>query len=109
MYQQRDSPTAFRGARLGWTGFNWAMRALDGGMIVFQACGPSIAEVCSIVRSRDADGHTTYYRRDGKGRLTRMEFGSHWITLDYDAQDRIARAEASMVNKCVMNMTGAAG
>ena len=95
MFEHRDSPTDFRGARLGWTGFNWALQKADGSVAVFQSCGPFIALVCSIVSWRDADNHKIRFRRDGRGPLTRMESGDRWIAFEYDVQDRIARATAS--------------
>ena len=63
--------------------------------MLFQGCaGPS--QLCSIVRTRDAQGHITNYRRDGAGRLTKMEGGDgRWIAFDYDANARISRAFTS--------------
>lgn len=95
LFEHHESATWFAGARLGWTGFNWAMRAHDGSVAVFQACGPSIAVACSIVRLRDADGHVADFKRDRQGRLTRMVFGDRWIAFDYDDQDRVSHAAAS--------------
>ncbi len=92
MYQHRSSPSEFRGARLGWVGFGWAMRLDDGSLEVFRPCGPATNDVCSRVRSRDAEGRSTYFRRDGAGRLLRIESSGQWIAFDYDQRNRIKRA-----------------
>ena len=63
-------------------------------MFVFQACGGR-GQVCSILRARDEDGHTTNYRRDRQGRLIAIESGDRWIKLDYDGRDRITHARGS--------------
>lgn len=94
MYQHWG-PTAWHGARLGWTGTAWALRRVDGSVDRFQSCGPGIAKNCSIIESRDAHGHTIRYQRDRSGRLIRMTAGRRWIAFAYDAKDRIVRARAS--------------
>jgi YD repeat-containing protein len=68
----------------------WALRRTDGALSLFQSCGSGT--VCSILRERDADGHTTTYRRDPQGRLARIEADTRWIAFDYDADNRVARA-----------------
>ena len=96
LYEHRASSTQFYGARLGWTGLNWALRQADGGLDTFQPCGRRAARICSITSSRDADGHTIHYRRDAVGRLLRMDDGgARWIGFEYDAANRIARAHDS--------------
>lgn len=93
MYEHRASPSEWRGARLGWTGTGWALRRLDGTLLQFQPCGGPSARSCSIVRERDADGHTIDYRRDRDGRLSRIEAArDRWIGFDYDARNRVVRA-----------------
>jgi YD repeat-containing protein len=93
MYEHRETPGDWLGARLGWTGVGWALRRLDGSLFRFRPCGPDPTSVCSIVQHRDADGNFVDYRRDAQGRLSRMEAGSdRWIALEYDDQSRIARA-----------------
>jgi YD repeat-containing protein len=94
MYVHDETTTEWQGARLGWTGFNWALRKRDGSLAVFQGCGP--ATICSIIQYRDVSGHTTHYRRDGSGRLAKMDDGAdRWIAFEYDEHGRIARAHAS--------------
>jgi YD repeat-containing protein len=96
MFEHRESPTDWQGARLGWTGIRWALRKADGSLSIFRACGPGIAGSCSILESRDGDGHTIRYRRDAEGRLLRMEAGQdRWIAFEYDDQRRITRAHTS--------------
>jgi len=94
MYEHVSTPSEWRKARLGWTG-RWSLRRADGTLLTFQSCGQGAAGVCSIVQSRDADGHAIYYRRDRSGRLLKMEAGDRWIAFDYDAQGRVTRAHAS--------------
>jgi YD repeat-containing protein len=96
MYQNRASADEWRGARLGWTGFDWALRLADGTLARFRPCGPDNTGRCSIVSYRDADGHVTNYRRNDAGRLERLESGrERWIAFDYDEHDRVIRAYAS--------------
>jgi YD repeat-containing protein len=94
MYEHGDGLPGWEGARLGWTGVHWALRRRSGALFVFQACGGR-GQVCSILRARDEDGHTTNYRRDQQGRLLAIESGDRWIKLDYDGRDRIMQARGS--------------
>jgi YD repeat-containing protein len=96
MFEHRTTPGEWQGARLGWTGIDWALRQLDGSLSRFRPCGPDKKSVCSIVQQRDADGHVIDYRRDAAGRLSRMETASNrWIAFDYDEKSRIVRAHDS--------------
>jgi YD repeat-containing protein len=93
MYEHRSSPSEWRGARLGWTGSDWALRRPDGTLMIFQGCGKGDNDVCWILSERDSDGHRIDYRRDKAGRLLRMEASAdRWIAFDYDDQNRIVRA-----------------
>jgi YD repeat-containing protein len=93
MYEHKESPGEWKGARLGWTGTGWALRRTDGALSLFQSCG--VGSVCSILQQRDADGHTTTYRRNSHGRLARIEADTRWIAFEYDGDNRIARAHDS--------------
>lgn len=95
MFEHRSSPTRFRGARLGWTGLNWALRLPNGTLHTFRACGADRTSVCSLTETRDWDGHVTEYRRDPSGRLLTIAAGGRWIAFDYDDRGRITRAHAS--------------
>ena len=92
MYRHSSTPTEWYGARLGWTGGSWALRRADGSLDRFRPCGPGVAKSCSIVESRDADGHAVEYARDRTGRLLKMIAGRRWIAFEYDAHERIVRA-----------------
>jgi YD repeat-containing protein len=94
MYEHRGGQVGWEGARLGWTGAEWALRRTDGALLIFHPCGGP-GQVCSVLRTRDEHGHTTYYRRDPNGRLAAIESGDRWITLQYDARDRITQARGS--------------
>ncbi len=84
----------WQGARLGWTGVNWALRKPDGTLMIFRGCGPGRA--CAIVQWRDADGHVVDYHRDWKGTLQRIESSDdRWIAFEYDGSGRVARAHDS--------------
>ena len=67
MFVHEETPTEWLGARLGWTGLNWALRKRDGSLSIYAACGPT--STCSIMLSRDAAGQTVHYLRDSAGRL----------------------------------------
>jgi YD repeat-containing protein len=96
MFVHRGSAGDWQGARLGWTGVGWALRLVDGTLARFRACGPGENDRCSIVSYRDADGHSIRYRRNGAGRLERLESGQNrWIAFHYDEHDRVVRADAS--------------
>jgi YD repeat-containing protein len=74
MFEHRASTGEWQGARLGWTGVSWALRKQDGSLMVFRACNARTPErSCSIVRSRDENGHVVQYRRTAEGRLLRIE------------------------------------
>lgn len=91
-YVHDESATEWLGARLGWTGFNWALRKRDGSLALYQGCGGR-RKNCSIIQDRDPHGHTIHYRRDGPGRLLRMESeADRWIAFEYDEADRVIRA-----------------
>ena len=94
MYMHRDGLPGWAGARLGWTGVHWALRRRSGALFVFQPCAGR-GQVCSILRARDEDGHTTSYRRDARGRLLAIESGDRWIKVEYDGHDRITHARGS--------------
>src|SRR5687768_14742546 len=96
LFEHRGSPSEWQGARLGWTGTGWAARRRDGAVRFFQGCGHGDAPVCWILWERDADGHRIDYKRDGNGRLLRIEASpDRWIAFDYDENNRITRAYAS--------------
>lgn len=95
MYRHTSSSGEWFGARLAWTGFDWALRQRDGALARFRQCGPHEKSRCSITRYRDSDGHVTTYRRDDSGRLLRIESGRRWIAFEHDADGRVIRATAS--------------
>jgi YD repeat-containing protein len=96
MFEHRDSGSEWRGARLGWTGLDWALRLVDGTLARFRSCGSRKNDRCTILSYRDADGHLTTFRRTRAGRLERIEGGrDRWIAFDYDEHDRVVRAYAS--------------
>jgi YD repeat-containing protein len=96
MYVARGSADEWQGARLGWTGIDWALRRPDGTLARFRACGRVGTARCSIKSFRDADGHVIQYRRNRRGRLERLESGEdRWIAFDYDEHDRVERAFSS--------------
>jgi len=94
MYEHRATPTEWQGARFAWTGLGWALRQQDGTLARFRGCGDG--SICSLVQTRDADGHVIRYHRDASGRLQRMEAAAdRWIAFDYDSENRITRAYSS--------------
>ena len=96
LFEHRSSPSEWQGARLGWTGTGWALRRRDGTVMMFQGCGHGDAPACWILWERDEDGHRIDYKRDGNGRLLRIEASpDRFIAFDYDDKDRIRRAYGS--------------
>jgi YD repeat-containing protein len=95
LYVHDESATEWLGARLGWTGLNWALRKRDGSLALYQGCGGR-RKHCAIIQDRDAHGHTIHYRRDRSGTLVRMETGAdRWIAFEHDASGRAIRAHDS--------------
>ena len=96
MYEPASASAEWEGARLAWTGVDWALGFPDGRLARFRACGSGIQGRCTLTSYRDADGHVIRYRHNRAGRLERIEAGrDRWIALDYDEQDRVVRAYAS--------------
>ena len=96
MFEHRGSASEWSGARLGWTGIDWALRLADGALARFRACGPDSNDRCSIKSYTDSDGHAINYRRNRAGLLERIDGGpDRWIAFDYDEHDRVVRAYAS--------------
>jgi len=98
MFVHEEATGEWQGARLGWTGLNWAVRKTDGSLTVLRSCDASddAFDTCSVIRSTDADGHTIHYRRDRRGSLLRMDDGGErWIMFAYDDSGRIVRALGS--------------
>jgi YD repeat-containing protein len=96
MFEHRGSASEWSGARLGWTGIDWALRLADGTLARFRACGPDSNDRCSIKSYTDSDGHAINYRRNRAGLLERIDGGpDRWIAFDYDEHDRVVRAYAS--------------
>ena len=96
MYESTSASADWEGARLAWTGVDWALGFADGRLARFRACGFGIQGRCTLTSYRGADGHVIRYRHNRAGRLERIEAGrDRWIALDYDDQDRVVRAYAS--------------
>jgi YD repeat-containing protein len=95
MYQHRSTRSEWYGARLGWTGSRWVLRTPGGERLVFQGCGPGLADLCSIVERHDWDNHEIDYERDAAGRLMKIVAGDRWIGFEYDGRKRVTRARAS--------------
>ncbi len=96
MYVEEDSATDWRGSKLGWVGFEWALRKPDGILTTYRSCGSHGDYYCGILRTSYPDGHSLHYRRDAGGRLLKMDDGgSRWIAFEYDRSNRISRASDS--------------
>jgi YD repeat-containing protein len=91
MFQHTDSATEFYGARLGWTGRNWALRFWDGGLAMFRACDTS-GRPCVLASIRDARGNVIQFKRDAGGVLRTIEAGPDRLHFEYDDKTRIVRA-----------------
>ncbi len=98
VFEHHTSPGAYFGARIAWTGVDWAMRTTEGAVGRFEGCGGANlkARPCGLIMSRDTDGHEIYGHRDAAGRLLRIDAsGERWIAFNYDRLDRVVRARAS--------------
>jgi YD repeat-containing protein len=96
IFEHRTTATDWQGAQLGWIGHAWALRKRDGTLIRFQDCSPGGRTSCSILETRDADGHAIWYRRNSSSQLLRIETSDRrWVAFSYDSFGRIARASAS--------------
>jgi YD repeat-containing protein len=73
-------------------GLQWALRYADGSLALFQGCGPDNTNLCSLIETRDADGHRVHYVRDPSGLLLKIQGPTREIAFDYDARRRIVRA-----------------
>ncbi len=94
MYNNSEPTDEWTAALLGWTGMSWTVRQRDGSTWRFRPCG--VGSVCSLMDSRDPDGHTVHYQRDRGGRLIKMKSSAdRWIAFEYDDRDRIVRAYSS--------------
>ena len=89
VFRHDSTPTDFRGAILGWVGWEWAVAWTDGRLAAFKPCEPGSRCVASLVDTRDADHHITQYVRDATGRLNSIQSGGAVVFLDYDEQGRI--------------------
>lgn len=95
VFGHTSTVTSFYGAMVGWTGFGWALRARDGTVFRFQACGPRAGSVCSLLEIRDPSGQRIELHRNRRGLLHAITNGRQEISLEYDPQDRIAKASDS--------------
>jgi YD repeat-containing protein len=93
-YENTERADDWTAAVMGWTGLSWTVRRRDGSTLRFRPCG--VGSVCSLMDSRDADGHAIHYLRDRTGRLIKMEASAaRWIAFEYDDHDRIVHAYSS--------------
>ena len=92
-YVHEETAGEWQGAELSWIQVAWSVKKRDGSVLLFKGCGK--ATTCSILQSTDAHGRTVYYRRNLFGRLMKIESGTRWIALEYDAAGRIERAHDS--------------
>src|SRR5262249_55011191 len=95
LFRHHVSPTGFNGAELGWIGWEWALRRPDGAIALFSACWPGSRQSCSLIETRDPDGHSIQYVRDEDGRLLKIASGDRAITLRYDDAQRIVSASGT--------------
>jgi YD repeat-containing protein len=95
LYVYDETATDWHDSRLGWAGLKWVLRKPNGVVTTYRGCGGNDHN-CSILESRFPDGDVIHYRRDGAGRLLKMDDGGRrWIRFEYDPNNRISRAYAS--------------
>ena len=86
MFEHTETPSGFQGSRIGWTGWQWALRWLDGSVGIFRACSPTGTDPCAIVEMRNPAGLKVEYVRDDTHTLRVIRSGKAEVTLDYDEQ-----------------------
>jgi len=91
-FEHWETPTAFYGSQLAWSGTDWIIRERNGTLLRFLLCGPNQG-VCSISSIRQPDGQTIRFQRDAAGKLIRIEAGTQWMSFEYGEGGRIARAQ----------------
>jgi YD repeat-containing protein len=92
VYGHTATPTEYYGALLGWTGLGWRLRLRDSRVLSFKGCGPGADDVCSLVAMGDADGNRVVFTRNQRGLVKQVTTGAERLTIEYDAQRRIAKA-----------------
>ena len=91
MFVHTRTLTGYFGARLGWTGRNWALRFAGGELAIFSACDtPEVP--CALLSTRDHQGKVARFRRDARGVLRTIEAGTEQLRFEYDDKTRIVRA-----------------
>jgi len=92
MFEHTSSPSLFYGSRIGWTGFQWALRWFDGSVAIFRACNDRGTDLCSILEMRSPAGRVVHYVRDrGSQTLRKIRSGAAEVSFDYDDQHRVMR------------------
>lgn len=95
VFEHTESPTEFYGSQLQWNGEGWNIDLRDGSRYTFAGCNPRSADLCHLLRRRDADGTDLQFDYDAAGNLARIRDGGAWIALTYDASQRIIQGTAS--------------
>jgi YD repeat-containing protein len=96
MFQHTTSQSVFYGSRIGWTGFQWALRWYGGSVAIFRACDDAGADRCAIVELRNPSGHAIHYVRDkGTHTLRKIRSGAAEVSFDYDDEQRVVRVRDS--------------
>ena len=91
MFMHTGTLTGYFGARLGWTGQNWALRFAGGELAIFSACDtPEVP--CALASIRDREGKIVRFRRDARGVLRAIDAGAEQLRFEYDGKRRIVRA-----------------
>ncbi len=92
VFEHTSSPSVFYRSRIGWTGFQWALRWLDGSVAIFRACDDRGTDLCSILEMRSPAGLAIHYVRDAGHTLRSIRSGAAEISLEYDDQHHVVRA-----------------
>jgi len=91
MFEHTETPTDFYGSRIGWTGWEWALRWFDGSVGIFRACSRTGSDRCAIVEMRNPAGLQVEYLRDDGQVLRTIRSGKAEVELDYDDERRVVR------------------
>ena len=88
-FEHRETATFFYGSQLAWNGLGWTLRLADGTIHKFSGCSPTARRGCSLIETRDPDGHVLKFVRGADEGLRAIEGTGERMTLQYDESGRV--------------------
>ncbi len=112
VFEQTDSPSAFRGSRISWNGSGWTVALTNGSVYKILGCSPNTMNPgqCGEVEYRNADGQATEIERLPNGDISRvLSPNGKWVTFAYDQGDRVITRRKPAVETWFSTNTMVAG